>query len=787
MRPAASPRPSRPPVLLEEDVPLPQVASPPSQSADPSISPATVTTLTQELRPATPSLSALKAELLVNDSDFGFRIEAKLRAELKELTLQIEAKERRNEDLNQEILSRKRLAKAISVGKEPSEAFFKAQIQARDRQIAILSDRLFTQIATSQRKAAEDEKSSLISGLQAQISTLNAAISQLQTSLSQALLANNEEVQAVRSEKEQLMLLQEALQEELEAARLQVTQRERTLRESKSDLSQLAKIVSEMTGLNKELNEKVEKSNREMERINAENFQNRTRVENVELLEAQVQDLMRNKVMYEQQFEKMTLTANRKEEDLISLQSLHISTHRELESHLQTLSELSAWEEISETAKTALVQLHSQLQTSIQALGRQPQPARATPELDRKITELKVREKEQVLEIEELKRNKVALEAAQTLLKERIGALETELVERREDFGKYQRNQEAKSAAFREEIELLKMQNQTLSEERNSLELALAKAQTHATFLMERTETDKQTLATAQTKTELADKQVKAGLSQLLQVNKQLSEREKEVVESRKAVLHAAQRGKVMEQELWSKDTEVITSAAQLVALEEEFRAIEKELERSEAKSRRLVAERVAELQGMLEERDEELRLLKGMLRSVQVQLKQKDVDLLRYKRKIGELPSESHSPSKKPSDSPTNKGQEEAYDIVQSFLSQIERLRRFKAAKEDSIAAAATNGSLSSQWLKEELKLAKAPGESLAPSEVLRMSLEQRLAGLIGQAQSAATQLRQRYGATDLWIKEAAMSHMELQGGEWLGLAETLSRYGVRVLGNPE
>jgi len=769
---------------LEEDIPLARVASPPAHTADPSIAPATVTTLTQELRPATPSLAALKAELLVNDSDFGFRIEAKLRAELKALALQIEAKERRNEDLHLEILSRKRLAAAVPVSKELSEAFFKAQIQARDRQIAILSDRLFTQIATSQRKSGDEDKSkSLIASLQAQISTLNANVAQLQASLSHALLADNAEVQALRSEKEQLLLLQEALQEELETAKLQATQRERTLRESKSDLGQLAKIVSEMTGLNKELNEKVEKSNREMERINAENFQSRTRVENVELLEAQVQDLMGNKAMYEQQFEKMTLTANRKEEDLTSLQSLHLSTHRELESHLQTLRELSAWEEISETAKSALVQLHSQLQASVQTLAKQPPPARATPELDRKMAEMKVREKEQMLEIEELKRSKAALEAAQTLLRERIAVLETELGSRREEFEKYQRSQEAKSAVIREEIERLKQQHQTLSDERNSLELALAKAQTQATFLMERTETDKQTLATAHTKTELADRQVKAGLSLLSQVNKQLTEREKEIAECRSAVLHAAQRSKVMEQELWSKDTEVITGASQLVALEEEVRAMESELERSEAKSRRLVAERVAELQELLEEKDEELRLLKGMLRSVQVQLKQKDVDLVRYKRKAGELPTEPHSPGKKSADSPPSKGQEEAYDLVLGFLSQIERLRRFKAAKEESIAAAAVSGALSSQWLKEELKLAKAPGESLPANEVLRMSLEQRLAGLISQAQSAAGQLRQRYGATDLWVKEAAMSQAELQGGEWLGLAETLSRYGTRVL----
>jgi hypothetical protein len=687
-----------------------------------------------------------------------------------------------------EIMSRKRLAAAVQVGKElPIDTFVKAQIQARDRQIVILSERLFTQMAYSKRKSAEDDKSksTLIAGLQGEISTLNSSISHLQASLSQALTTEHAELQALRSEKEQLILLQEALQEELETTKLQITHRDRTLRESKSDLSQLAKIVNEMTGLNKDLNEKVEKLNRDMEQVNAENFQNRTRVENVELLEAQVQDLMRNKLMYEQQFEKMTQAANRKEEDLTSLQSLHLSTRQELESHLQTLRELSAWEELTDTAKSALVQLHSQLTTTVQTLGKQPVLARSTPDLDRKIGEMKVKEKEQMLEIEELKRNKTALESSQKLLNERIGVLEGDLAGKREDFGKYQRNQEAKLAAGKEEIERLKRDIQVFSDERNTLELSLAKVQTQASLLMEKVEAGKQALITTQMKTDLADKQVKVGIAQLLQVNKQLTERDKESAESKAMLVQAAQRAKVMEQELWSKDTEVLSREAQLVALEDTLHAMERELSLSEAKSRRIIAERLAEMQEMLEEKEEELRLLKGMLRSIQIQLKQKDVDLVRYKRKAGELPPEPHSSTKKPSESPPSKGQEEAHDLVHNFLSQIERLRRFKAAKEESIAAAVATGLLSSQWLKEELKLAKAPGESLDPSEVLRMSLEQRLAGVIGQAQTAYIQLRQKHEAADLWVKEAARSTQELQAEEWVGLAETLSRYGARVLKN--
>lgn len=277
-------------------------------------------------------------------------------------------------------------------------------------------------------------------------------------------------------------------------------------------------------------------------------------------------------------------------------------------------------------------------------------------------------------------------------------------------------------------------------------------------------------------KTDLAEKQVKAGISQLFQVNKQLMEREKEGNESQNMLLQAAQRAKVMEQELWSKETEVLNREAQLVALEETLHAMDRELSLSEAKSRRIISEKLAEMQEMLEEKEEELRLLKGMLRSVQVQIKQKDVDLARYKRKAGELPPEPHSPTKKHSESPPSKGQEEAYDLVHGFLSQIDRLRRFKAA-------AAATGLLSPQWLKEELKLAKAPGDSLDPSEVLRMSLYQRLTGLIGQAQNAYIQLKQRYEAADMWVKEAAGSMQELQAEEWLGLAETLSRYGAQVL----
>ena len=80
-------------------------------------------------------------------------------------------------------------------------------------------------------------------------------------------------------------MIQEGLQDELEEAKAQLNLKNDQMEDTKGDMTQLAKIVQDMTALNNELNQKVSSMNSEMEKVNSDMFQCKLKAEHTENIE----------------------------------------------------------------------------------------------------------------------------------------------------------------------------------------------------------------------------------------------------------------------------------------------------------------------------------------------------------------------------------------------------------------------------------------------------------------------------------------------------------------------
>jgi len=189
-----------------------------------------------------PGVEEVQAKLKVNYEGFGFRLEERVRRHLKSLSDEIESKERHSQDLTQEIASRKRLL--ASLQNSPAgldEAFLRTQLKARDRQIVLLSDRLFEITARRKWKPGEETKkiTAAVAPMIAQIEALNGLLKQRDEAISQLLAIDNREMMRLREDKEDLLAQVANLRLELEENVNKAHALDLNLRETKAELERM--------------------------------------------------------------------------------------------------------------------------------------------------------------------------------------------------------------------------------------------------------------------------------------------------------------------------------------------------------------------------------------------------------------------------------------------------------------------------------------------------------------------------------------------------------------------
>lgn len=665
------------------------------------------------------------------------------------LDLEIREKESQLTALKAEIKSRQRLLTQLSDSKtEPSLADkvkrLENEIFIRDRQIDALNERVISLDSKLREKGEDSHKpqnDDLISKLQSEIATLekfrldgDSKAQSLESKIANLTKELGEEVENYR-------ILHEGEVQEHEKTKTRLELKDRQLSEGRGDMVRLAKTIEDLTRINSDLGEKIGKLNQEIEEVRTAAYHTNSKAQYADDLEKNQTALEnRLKTLSEelaQALETAEICTNQKIalEKCISEQQIQVdfSTRslREVLEKLQLLesreSEFKGQLQTLKTELTVTVEALEEVKLQLNAHKSEGETAlRQAHEDNRRLRgALKDLEAAGKAKDRDFLRLSADLSAANARLLEReqaIAQIKKTLLETQET---------GKKRSLQTEIDFadLKTRFDTLRKELNSKEEALAKAHTEAALILTRHEEAKVRLQTLQETSNSAELQIRDLKGRVSALQRERTEAEKTLQTKETQLNHAIHKVKALEEELWDRDSEGMRKDSQIVKVSQQLEETKKALNVQSVKMRTLIAEKLAEANKQLEAKDTEIALLKEMLRSAQLQIKQKEGELAHSRKPI--RPKEDSRIASKAVLSPDRES--EVLSKVVKFCSDADHLLRFFAQKRRKIEVLRESEELSPVWLQEELKLPYLPSLDQDPVLLLTESVNQRIEFLRG------------------------------------------------------
>ena len=296
-------------------------------------------------------------------------------------------------DTDIEIKSRERTLDLLRDKMKDFDSEAIKQLEARDRRIYDLNKQILELQATLKSRSSEGkdskQKSQQISVLEEEVEKLNNHL----TSVKNSRDILKKEFETARrdweEEKESLEMVQEGLMEEQEGFKTQIAKKCDEVNEVKKDIIELSKIISMMTGLNKDLNEKVETMNHEMEGLNTKYFEAIAKAQHIDEIEASLKEYASaaqvngaNAIRYQKRLEKLENERN----ELGNASRAAVQTIQSaLTSLQQTIAVINNIQPATlDSGKTAasnqLTDLHKELTNIKREIAKNTPPERVTSE-----------------------------------------------------------------------------------------------------------------------------------------------------------------------------------------------------------------------------------------------------------------------------------------------------------------------------------------------------------------------------------------------------------------------
>ena len=200
---------------------------------------------------------------------------------------QIEEQERRLQALSSEIRSKERSLDLLRARFPSDSEDFISQLQERDLKIEEITEKLrgvSAQLAVAGLESAS-AKEKQIALLQEDKIRLFRDLQTSEEQITALQIELKEREKTLEEEKENIELVEEALTEENAALKAQIVRKDEQIKANRSDVSQLSKIVGEMSKLNTDLNEKILALNGQMEKTNAAAYEHQARAQQTDELE----------------------------------------------------------------------------------------------------------------------------------------------------------------------------------------------------------------------------------------------------------------------------------------------------------------------------------------------------------------------------------------------------------------------------------------------------------------------------------------------------------------------
>lgn len=557
-----------------------------------------------------------------------------------------------------EIKSRERTLELLRDKMKDFDSEAIKQLEARDRRIYELNKQVLELQATLKSRSSErkdsKQKAQQISILEEEVEKLNNQL----TSVKNSRDILKKEFETARrnweEEKESLEMVQEGLMEEQEGFKTQIAKKCDEVNEVKKDIIELSKIISMMTGLNKDLNEKVETMNHEMEALNTQYFEAIAKAQHIDEVEASLKEYASaaqvsgaNAIRYQKRLEKLENERN----ELGNASRAAVQTiQTALTSLQQTIAVINNLQPATlDSGKTAasnqLTDLLRDLTHIKRDIAKNTPPERVISEpnglnADKSmISEPEQSSSELIKKIKAMERKEASLIAHLKSLEKFINSRSSE---RDSTFDNLKRRIDAEistNTQLKEKIDNLRRDIETKDVNLSKLQTKVINLTDRVEYYLNKAKADEQRFGTYET--EIADMKEKlmGYKKERLGFDKEIKARERRMGQILKQVA-------IFQDELWRRDTEFVRKAKELKAIEDKAVELEENNKKLHSEIKDRVTKEIEKFNSVMEEKDREINLLKEMLRGAQFYSKSKESDSSRPKRP--EVPSpEPKSPTK--------------------------------------------------------------------------------------------------------------------------------------------
>lgn len=525
---------------------------------------------------------------------------------------QIAEKEQKLSELSSLIRSKERTLALLTSELPTSDSTesLLSQLQARDQHIEELSQRvrdLSSQLAVAglenftardkQIASLQEDKIKLFRDLQnseEQIATMAAELREMEKNLSE--------------ERENIALVEEALNEENSALKTGIQRKDEQLKNIKIDILQLSKIIGEMSKLNTDLNEKILTLNGDMEKVNAAAYEHQARAKQTDEIEQAYNDLRNDYLSVQKREKKLTDEIAR----LKDLEEISVNCQEKLkkiEDELVGNRDLyTAVQSIRHELKTH-TSLKSTLETDPSTLKQQ-------------LTELTESYKSLALT---LKQTQIRYESAGN----RIKMFESEKQKLREEYEETVERLGLRGKITADVYEKLREKVENLTDELTKADMDLQKSLTKNVILVsqiERLKEEKNAKINAESG---KNKQIHDLKAQILSLRSQKVTQDSAMAAREARLRSTAAEMKSLIDDIWKKDTEILKLNKILARYRENSTE-----NRGNAEIRTQAALQLTTNSAEMEKKEREIELFRGMLKSTQLQLKAREAEVTRLKKK---------------------------------------------------------------------------------------------------------------------------------------------------------
>lgn len=509
-----------------------------------------------------------------------------------------------SEELENKIKSRKRILESLEEQTKPFTSDMILELSSRDsiieeqnKELILLKSKL-----KEYKKSKDKEKDNKLQAEKQKVVDLENEKSQLETKLFITIDKHRNEIQKMEEEKSRAEALQETMMEEIELLRAQQEAKDEELQSVIADIKKLSEIVQQFKKLNEDLNEKIEKQNVDYEEMNVKYYESEVKSSNVNDIESSLQDYIR---IYQQSESR----ANKFSEELRALQIMYDDVQGFYSFSEDQLEK--ALEHIPSDNGARKILIH--LKTELSKKKKIEIPESQESEKDIKNSELTEKLNKYSLEIKKLENSykplNEQLKGTQDLLKK----LKSEHVSSVESLTKTIKALQDYNDTVKADLNNLRSENAKKDSRISAMTHKLNGIEEKNTKTEEKIKKFKDTLAAT-------EKELNEFKAKNVQQKAMINDRNGHISNLEKQNAKYASTIQVLHEEFWKKDTQVIKVKKTLSLLQKSINDAASERGNSPTKK----AEKIEKLNKELHEKDQKIQILKEMIRSNQIQLKDK-------------------------------------------------------------------------------------------------------------------------------------------------------------------